>query len=373
MYNRFIFILTFFIFSNYSLAEKLTFDVGRNFYISCSNNQVETNNFGKVELKCRDGNRTVFTFDSLCLSKTEPISFRYKVYFNNDYWNVFIDRRIINETCVIGKNTKLGFQTFHLFSLNPGDSTKWVEMHQLDKNVQIVSETKGIIAKDEFYDAHIYQEIKRNFNHLFFCRSNDFSAIYVFDCKKANSFSLPSIDGMFSVNNNPFSYFAYSSNRYYLLLDNYKTLHSASASSHVNYSVWNDFILAEVGEMATFYQKKENNWNDWSDSLCKDPNFLIFYSKDKIECVSKTNYLFSLKKSEFSDVFIVSDELIVIDSLKKGIQIYSAESNEKFAYQLSKKYVFDREGKQLFINKRKRRVKRLIFENGKFEIENLSK
>jgi hypothetical protein len=178
---------------------------------------------------------------------------------------------------------------------------------------------------------------------------------------------------MFSVNNNPFSYFAYSSNRYYLLLDNYKTLHSASASSHVNYSVWNDFILAEVGKMATFYQKKENNWNDWSDSLCKDPNFLIFYSKDKIECVSKTNYLFSLKKSEFSDVFIVSDELIVIDSLKKGIQIYSAESNEKFTYQLSKKYVFDREGKQLFINKRKRRVKRLIFENGKFEIENLSK
>ncbi|MFN6085286.1 MAG: hypothetical protein ACK476_10205, partial [Fluviicola sp.] len=128
----------------------MTFEVGRNFYISCSNNQVETNNFGKVELKCRDGNRTVFTFDSLCLSKTEPISFRYKVYFNNDYWNVFIDRRIINETCVIGKNTKLGFQTFHLFSLNPGDSTKWVEMHQLDENVQIVSETKGIIAKDEF-------------------------------------------------------------------------------------------------------------------------------------------------------------------------------------------------------------------------------
>lgn len=373
MYNSFILILTFFFFSNCLFAEKLTFDVGRNFYITCSNNQFETNNFGKVELKCREGNRTVFTFDSLCLSKTEPISYRYKVYFDNDYWNVFIDRRIKNETCVIGKNTKLGFQTFHLFSLNPIDSTNWVEMHQLEKNVQIVSETNGRIVTDEFYDAHIYQEIKRNFNHLFFCRSNDFSAIYAFDCKKNNSFSLPAIDGMFSVNNYSFSYFAYSSNRYYLLSNEYKTNQSASASSNVSYNVWNDFIFAQVGKMATFYQKSENNWAKWADSVLLGKDFALFYVQSELVCLNHSKFLFQSIQKDFSAILMKDQHLVTIDKDNKVIQIFHSDNLEVFSEKLTKKYFYKVENNQVYILKRRKRVKHFVFENGKFEIVNLSK
>lgn len=364
MFKTLLFIFFFFFLKFRLIAETGQIELSKNFHIEERGQ--------KQILKSTFLSKDLFAFDSV---EIDHISFnpKYKVYFNNEWWNIFIDSRFSYESCIIGKKTKIGFQTFHLFAVSPNENTDWIEMHQESDNVSINCEFNNSTYIDLFYNVHIYQEVKRNSNDLFYCRTNDFSALFVYDCKNKSSKSLPILDGIFRVNDYSFNYFAYSSNRYYLLLENYKTLYSASASSNVNYSVWNDFILAEVGTMATFYQKKENNWNDWSDSLCKDSNFLIFYFKDKIECASKSNYLVSLKKSEFSDVFIVSDELIVIDSLKKAVQIYSAGSNEKFAYQLSKKYVFDREGKQLFINKRKRRVKRLNFENGKFEIENLSK
>lgn len=348
---------------------QLTFD---SFAIELSENFHIEEKGQKHVLKSTLLNRDLFAFDSVEL---DHLSFnpRYKVYFDNEWWNIYFDNRFSYESCIIGKNTKLGFQTFHLFSLNPDDSTNLVEMHQHGNNVHIQSEKNGILSKDDFYDAHIYQEIKRNFNQLFFCRSNDFSAIYVFDCVNANSFSLPFIDGIFSVNNYSFSYFAYSSNRYYLLSNDYKTKQSASASSNVSYTVWNDFIFAQVGKMTTFYQKAENNWAKWADSTKIDINFSVFYSKNEVLALSKSTVLFKLDSTELAQIIIKDKHLVSIDKERKVIQIYNSFNQVVFSEKLTKKYFFKLENNEIYILKRRKRVKHFVFENGKFEIENLSK
>ncbi len=347
-------ILFIFLFLNSSLsAKEFIFPLGNNFVV-----KKQEKNYDLIFLQT---NKVLLSFDSLISSNKEVFQF----YDNQISWTVYLDKRRSNETCVVAKNTKLGFQTFHLYSINPLIFQSWFEMHQIGENVQIKNYSTNSSIEDEFENAHIYQEIKTNTENLFFCRSSDFSFNFIYDCNQRKSFSVPVIDGIYKLENQTFTFFAHSFTKTYLFSSAFKLIQTRSASSNIDYFVWNNLIFAHslLNKSSSFYQTENDNWSNWTDSSFFDQKIATFYYKDSIEFKSYLGEQIKVKlDSEKYTTFIENEKLFLVWNNHSEMLVINS-SGTIFNYKFKRKESLKTENNQFYILKKKDKTKFLTFKD----------